>query len=268
MNILMKEMPDRAFDVGIAEGHAVTFAAGMAKDGLIPFCNIYSSFAQRAYDNIIHDVAISRLHVVLCLDRAGLVGEDGATHHGAFDLAALRPIPSLTICSPLDENDLEAMMRTAAFEQDGPFVIRYPRGRRPGKATAAHPAGPSEIGRGRCLKEGQGKTAILTLGPIGNVALETAEGTDAAVYDMRYLKPLDEDLLRRVAQEHSHIVTVEDGVRTGGLGSAVTEWINDHGSNIPVVRLGLPDRFVEQGTPAELYSLVGLDPDNIKQQIQ
>ena len=268
MNILMKEMPDRAFDVGIAEGHAVTFAAGMALDGLIPFCNIYSSFAQRAYDNIIHDVAISRLHVVLCLDRAGLVGEDGATHHGAFDLAALRPIPSLTICSPLDENDLEAMMRTAAFEQNGPFVIRYPRGRRPGKATAPHPAGPSEIGHGRCLKEGRGKTAILTLGPIGNIALEAAEGTDAAVWDMRYLKPLDESILRRVAEEHERIVTVEDGVRNGGLGSAVTEWMNDRGYNIPVVRLGLPDSFVGQGTPQELYRLTGLDPDNIKQQIQ
>ena len=268
MNILMKEMPDRAFDVGIAEGHAVTFAAGMAKDGLIPFCNIYSSFAQRAYDNIIHDVAISRLHVVLCLDRAGLVGEDGATHHGAFDLAALRPIPSLTICSPLDENDLEAMMRTAAFEQNGPFVIRYPRGRRPGKAAAPHPAGPSEIGRGRCLKEGRGKTAILTLGPIGNVALEAAEGTDAAVWDMRYLKPFDESILRRVADEHERIVTVEDGVRNGGLGSAVAEWMNDQGCSIPVVRLGLPDSFVEQGTPEELYRLTGLDRNNIKQQIQ
>jgi len=240
----------------------------MAKDGLIPFCNIYSSFAQRAYDNIIHDVAISRLHVVLCLDRARMVGEDGATHHGAFDLAALRPIPSLTICSPLDENDLEAMMRTAAFEQNGPFVIRYPRGRRPGKAAAPHPAGPSEIGRGRCLKEGRGKTAILTLGPIGNVALESAEGTDAAVWDMRYLKPLDESILRRIADEHERIVTVEDGVRNGGLGSAVAEWMNDQGCSIPVVRLGLPDSFVEQGTPEELYRLTGLDRNNIKQQIQ
>ena len=166
------------------------------------------------------------------------------------------------------ENDLKAMMRTAAFEQNGPFVIRYPRGRRPGKAAEPHPAGPSEIGRGRCLKEGRGKTAILTLGPIGNVALEAAEGTDAAVWDMRYLKPFDESILRRIADEHERIVTVEDGVRNGGLGSAVAEWMNDQGCSIPVVRLGLPDSFVEQGTPEELYRLTGLDRNNIKQQIQ
>lgn len=266
MNILMKEMPERAFDVGIAEGHAVTFAAGMAKDGLIPFCNIYSSFAQRAYDNIIHDVAISRLHVVMCLDRAGLVGEDGATHHGAFDLAALRPIPGLTICSPLDEEDLKGMMRTGAFAQDGPFVIRYPRGCRPQNGTAPHPAGPEEIGQGRCIKEGT-DVAVLTLGPIGYVALEAAQDTKVAVYDMRYLKPLDEALLEEVARNFKRIVTVEDGVRTGGMGSAVMEWMNDHGYNIPVTRLGLPDRFVEHGTPKELYHLVGLDKENIKKAI-
>lgn len=266
MNILMKEMPERAFDVGIAEGHAVTFAAGMAKDGLIPFCNIYSSFAQRAYDNIIHDVAISRLHVVMCLDRAGLVGEDGATHHGAFDLAALRPIPGLTICSPLDEEDLKGMMRTGAFAQDGPFVIRYPRGCRPQNGTTPHPAGPEEIGRGRCIKEGT-DVAVLTLGPIGYVALEAAQDTKIAVYDMRYLKPLDEALLEEVARNFKRIVTVEDGIRTGGMGSAVMEWMNDHGYNIPVTRLGLPDRFVEHGTPKELYHLVGLDKENIKKAI-
>lgn len=266
MNILMKEMPERAFDVGIAEGHAVTFAAGMAKDGLIPFCNIYSSFAQRAYDNIIHDVAISRLHVVMCLDRAGLVGEDGATHHGAFDLAALRPIPGLTICSPLDEEDLKGMMRTGAFAQDGPFVIRYPRGCRPQNGTTPHPAGPEEIGRGRCIKEGT-DVAVLTLGPIGYVALEAAQDTKVAVYDMRYIKPLDEALLEEVARNFKRIVTVEDGIRTGGMGSAVMEWMNDHGYNIPVTRLGLPDRFVEHGTPKELYHLVGLDKENIKKAI-
>lgn len=266
MNILMKEMPERAFDVGIAEGHAVTFAAGMAKDGLIPFCNIYSSFAQRAYDNIIHDVAISRLHVVMCLDRAGLVGEDGATHHGAFDLAALRPIPGLTICSPLDEEDLKGMMRTGAFAQDGPFVIRYPRGCRPQNGTTPHPAGPEEIGRGRCIKEGT-DVAVLTLGPIGYVALEAAQDTKVAVYDMRYLKPLDEALLEEVTRNFKRIVTVEDGIRTGGMGSAVMEWMNDHGYNIPVTRLGLPDRFVEHGTPKELYHLVGLDKENIKKAI-
>lgn len=266
MNLLMKEMPERAFDVGIAEGHAVTFAAGMAKDGLIPFCNIYSSFAQRAYDNIIHDVAISRLHVVMCLDRAGLVGEDGATHHGAFDLAALRPIPGLTICSPLDEEDLKGMMRTGAFAQDGPFVIRYPRGCRPQNGTTPHPAGPEEIGRGRCIKEGT-DVAVLTLGPIGYVALEAAQDTKVAVYDMRYLKPLDEALLEEVARNFKRIVTVEDGIRTGGMGSAVIEWMNDHGYNIPVTRLGLPDRFVEHGTPKELYHLVGLDKENIKKAI-
>lgn len=266
MNILMKEMPERAFDVGIAEGHAVTFAAGMAKDGLIPFCNIYSSFAQRAYDNIIHDVAISHLHVIMCLDRAGLVGEDGATHHGAFDMVALRPIPGLTICSPLDEEDLRGMMRTGAFEQNGPFVIRYPRGRRQQYGTAPHPAGPKEIGRGRCLKEG-GDVAVLTLGPIGYTALEAAEGTTAAVYDLRYLKPLDEKLLEDIAKRFKRIVTVEDGTRTGGMGSAVMEWINDHGYDIPITRLGLPDNFVEHGTPKELYHIVGLDKENIKKAI-
>ena len=266
MNILMKEMPERAFDVGIAEGHAVTFAAGMAKDGLIPFCNIYSSFAQRAYDNIIHDVAISHLHVVMCLDRAGLVGEDGVTHHGAFDLAALRVIPGLTICSPLDEADMAALMHTAAFGQDGPFVIRYPRGRCPRSNRPPYPAGPSEPGRGRCLKKGEG-TAILTLGPIGNIALTAAGETKAAVYDMRYLKPIDEEILQEVAQQFKRIVTVEDGVRNGGLGSAVTEWLNDHGYNIPVVRMGLPDEFVEHGTVDELYHVVKLDSESIKEAI-
>lgn len=265
LNIMMHEMPERCFDVGIAEGHAVTFSAGMAKDGLIPVCNIYSSFAQRAYDNIIHDVAISRLHVVFCLDRAGLVGEDGPTHHGAFDLAALRPIPNLTIASPLNEIELRQMMYTATLCQNGPFVIRYPRGRGvihewKCEMTAL------EIGRGQCLKKGTG-TAILSLGPIGNIAMAAAEGTDAAVYDMRFLKPLDEDIMREVAEKFDNIITVEDGVRNGGLGSAVLEWMADAGYQKHITRLGLPDNFVEHGKPQELYHIVGLDKESIKSKI-
>ena len=267
MNILMKEMPSRAFDVGIAEGHAVTFAAGMAKDGLIPFCNIYSSFAQRAYDNIIHDVAISSLHVVLCLDRAGLVGEDGATHHGAFDLAYLRPIPNLVICSPLDAQDLCDMMHKAAYEMDCPVVIRYPRGCPPKREMPGEKMQtPTDIMHGRCLKTGE-NTAILTLGPIGITALNAAIGTDVAVYDMRCLKPLDESIMHEVAKHFKKVITVEDGVRTGGFGTAVVEWFNDNGYNTPVTRLGLPDDFVEHGKPSELYQLCHLDKESIKRHI-
>ena len=268
LTYMMDEMPDRAFDVGIAEGHAVTFSAGMARDGLIPFCNIYSSFAQRAYDNIIHDVAISHLHVVLCLDRAGLVGEDGPTHHGAFDLAYLRPIPGLTIASPVDADELRGLMALAQEPDQGPFVIRYPRGRVPAPIAAVEDA-PMQVGRGRCLKHGT-DTAILTLGPLAVQALEAIRQVEAsdpsrdiALYDMRFLKPLDEDILRKVSHM-SHIVTVEDGVRVGGLGSAVTEWLTEHGAtDVRITRLGLPDHFVEHGSPAELYHLVGLDAEGI-----
>ncbi|MBP3689646.1 MAG: 1-deoxy-D-xylulose-5-phosphate synthase [Bacteroidaceae bacterium] len=271
MNIMMREMPERCFDVGIAEGHAVTFSAGMAKDGLIPVCNIYSSFAQRAYDNIIHDVAIGRLHVVLCLDRAGLVGEDGPTHHGAFDLAFLRPVPGLTIASPMDECELRRLMYTAVECQDGPFVIRYPRGK--GVLADWHcELQEVPVGKGRKVSDGSG-TAILSLGPVGNTVQEAVRdlkseygegGIVPAHYDMRFLKPLDEGILREVAEGYDHIVTVEDGVLKGGLGSAVLEWLSDNGYARRVTRLGLPDNFVQHGTPEELYGIVGLDKDAIK----
>ena len=265
MNIMMQEMPDRTFDVGIAEGHAVTFSAGMAKDGLQPFCNIYSAFAQRAYDNIIHDVAILKLPVVLCLDRAGLVGEDGPTHHGAFDLAYLRPIPNLTICSPIDEHDLRRMMYTAQLPGMGPFVIRYPRGR--GVLVDWRcPLEPIEVGTGRKLKDGE-DVAVLSIGPVGNNAAMAVENTNAAHYDMRFLKPLDENILHEVGRKFRKIVTVENGVRNGGLGSAVLEWMSDHGYQPQVVRLGLPDEFVEHGTVKEFLEIVGLDVASIKKEL-
>ena len=264
MTIMMNEMPERTFDVGIAEGHAVTFSAGLAREGMKPFCNIYSSFAQRAYDNIIHDVAISHLDVVMCLDRAGLVGEDGPTHHGAFDLAFLRPIPGLTIASPMDEAELRRLMFTAQLPDMGPFVIRYPRGR--GVLTDWRcKLEAVEVGTGRCLRKGSGTTAVLTIGPIGNVAAEAIveSGLDVAHYDMRFLKPLDEKILEEVAQRFSRIITVEDGTIEGGLGSAVLEWMADHGYKPDVVRLGLPDNFVEHGTPQQLYEKLGIDKDGI-----
>lgn len=268
MNIMMKAMPDRTFDVGIAEGHAVTFSAGMAKDGLLPFCNIYSSFAQRAYDNIIHDVAILRLPVVLCLDRAGLVGEDGATHHGAFDIAALRPIPNLTIASPMDEHELRNLMYTAQLDGMGPFVIRYPRGH--GVLTDWRNAFEEiKVGTGRRLKEGK-QVAVLTVGPIGNTAVEAIKKAEAAVsglnvghYDMRFIKPLDESLLEEIGKQYNNIVTVEDGVRSGGFGSAVLEWMSDHGFSPKITRIGLPDAFVEHGTVEQLRHITGMDADAI-----
>ena len=272
MCIMQKAMPERTFDVGIAEAHAVTFSAGMAKDGLQPFCNIYSSFSQRAYDNIIHDVAIGHLPVVLCLDRAGLVGEDGPTHHGAFDLAFLRPIPGLTIASPMNEHELRRLMYTGQLPNQGPFVIRYPRGRGV-MAEWRCPLEEVPVGKGRKLKDGDGRVAVLTIGPIGNVAAEAiAEvehetGMHIAHYDMRFLKPLDEEILAQVAL-CQRIITIEDGVRTGGLGSAVLEWMADHGYKPAVVRLGLPDAFVEHGSPNELYKIVGLDKGRIMQELK
>ena len=266
MNLMMDQMPDRTFDVGIAEGHAVTFSAGMAKDGLQPFCNIYSAFAQRAYDNVIHDVAILKLPVVLCLDRAGLVGEDGPTHHGAFDLAYLRPIPNLTICSPMDEHELRRMMFTAQLPHQGPFVIRYPRGRGV-KADWRCPLEAIEVGTGRKLHDGN-DVAVLSIGPIGNeVEKAICQEPTIAHYDMRFLKPLDENILHEVGRRFKKIVTVEDGVRNGGLGSAVLEWMSDHGYNPQVVRLGLPDTFVEHGSVAELRKIVGLDVESIKKSL-
>jgi 1-deoxy-D-xylulose-5-phosphate synthase len=268
MNIMMKEMPERTFDVGIAEGHAVTFSGGMAKDGLLPFCNIYSAFAQRAFDNIIHDVALLKLNVVFCFDRAGLVGEDGATHHGAFDLAALRPIPNLIISSPMDEHELRRLMYTAQLPNKGPFVIRYPRGGGVLQDWRC-PFEEIPIGKGRKLHDGD-DIAILSIGPLGNNVTEAiarlaqeASAPSIAHYDMRFLKPIDEDILEEVGQKFSRIITVENGAKKGGLGSAVLEWMNDHGYQPKVVRLGLPDSFVEHGTVAELQHIVGIDADGI-----
>ena len=268
MNIMMKEMPERTFDVGIAEGHAVTFSGGMAKDGLLPFCNIYSAFAQRSFDNIIHDVALLNLNVVLCFDRAGLVGEDGATHHGAFDLAALRPIPNLTISSPMDEHELRRLMYTAQLPDMGPFVIRYPRGGGVLQDWRC-PFEKIEVGTGRKLCEGS-DVAVLSIGPIGNsvtaaiAQLSCEDGAPSvAHYDMRFLKPIDEKILEEVGKKFTRIITVENGAIRGGLGSAVLEWMNDHGFQPRVKRLGLPDNFVEHGTVAELHKIVGLDPDSI-----
>lgn len=275
MNIPMKELPNRMFDVGIAEGHAVTFSAGMAKDGLIPFCNIYSAFAQRAYDNIIHDVAILKLPVVLCFDRAGLVGEDGPTHHGAFDMAALRCVPNLTIASPMNEHELRRMMYTAQLDGKGPFVIRYPRGR--GVLVDWRcPLEEIEVGTSRKLRDGD-DVAVLTIGPIGNDVeniitdiYNTTSPTSTpsiAHYDMRFLKPLDENVLHEVGRKFKRIITIEDGVRNGGMGSAVMEWMNDHGYQPTITRIGLPDNFVEHGTIDELRQIVGMDDETIKKEI-
>ena len=278
MNIMMKDMPERTFDVGIAEAHAVTFSAGMAKDGLQPFCNIYSAFSQRAYDSIIHDMAILNLPVVLCLDRAGLVGEDGATHHGAFDMAFLRPIPNLTISSPMDEHELRRLMYTAQLPGKGSFVIRYPRGK--GVLTDWEcPLTEIKVGTGRRLHDGW-DVAVLSIGPIGNdveKAINIIESANPpstqehcpriAHYDMRFLKPLDETILQEVAERFSRIITIEDGVRDGGLGTAVTEWMSDHGYTPHITRMGMPDHFVEQGTVEQLRALCGIDIDGIKKQL-
>ena len=270
MNIMMKEMPDRTFDVGIAEGHAVTFSGGMAKDGLQPFCNIYSAFSQRAYDNIIHDIAILKLNVVLCLDRAGLVGEDGPTHHGAFDLAALRIIPNLTIASPMDEAELRRLMYTAQLPDKGPFVIRYPRGR--GSMIDWHcPFEEIPIGTGRKLRDGS-DIAVITIGPIGVQVGEAIEelntnASKVAHYALRFLKPLDEKILNEIGRKFQKIITIEDGVRNGGMGSAIMEWMNDHNYHPTIQRLGLPDNFVEHGTIPQLQAIVGIDKANVKEAI-
>lgn len=273
MNIMMKAMPDRTFDVGIAEGHAVTFSGGMAKDGLIPFCNIYSAFAQRSFDNIIHDLAILNLPVVLCFDRAGLVGEDGATHHGVFDMAALRPVPNLTIAAPMDEHELRKLMFTAQTESKGTFVIRYPRG----NGVLVDWKCPFEelpVGKGRKLRDGK-DVAVLSIGTPGNDVAKAIdelqeEGCDISVahYDMRYLKPIDTEILTEVAQRFKRIITIEDGVRDGGLGTAVTEWMNDNGFHPEIHRMGLPDEFVEHGTVAELKYITGIDTAAIKKAIR
>ena len=266
MNILMKEMPERCFDVGIAEGHAVTFSAGLAAAGMVPFCNIYSSFMQRAYDNVIHDVAIQRLPVVMCLDRGGLVGEDGATHHGAFDLAYFGTVPNLTVAAPMNELELRNMMFTA-LEAGRPFAIRYPRGNGAGVAWRDEPFAAMEIGRGRCLKDGE-RIAVLTIGTVGNFASEAiarmeADGIRVAHYDLRFAKPLDQELLHEVGRKFRCVVTVEDGALRGGVGEAVVAFFCEHGYLPKVVNLGIPDRFVEHGTPAQLYAQCGYDAEGI-----
>ncbi len=267
MNILQQVMPQRVFDVGIAEGHAVTFSGGLAKEGLRPFCNIYSSFMQRAYDNVIHDVAIQRLDVALCLDRAGLVGEDGPTHHGVFDLAYFRTIPNLTIASPYDEHELRRLMYTAAQPGHGPFVIRYPRGR--GSLSEWRcPLETVPVGTGRRLKAGT-DLAVITLGPIGHTAAQAIARTEAdtgcsiAHYDLRFLKPIDEELLHEAGRHYRHIVTIEDGALQGGMGSAVLEFMSDHGYPVTLHRLGVPDRFIPHGPVADLHALCGIDLDGI-----
>jgi len=267
MNILMDKMPERAFDVGIAEQHAVTFAAGMAAEGNIPFCNIYSSFSQRAYDQIIHDVALQNLPVVMCLDRAGIVGEDGATHHGVYDIAFLRAIPNLTIASPLNEIDLRNLMFTAQQDNMGPWVIRYPRGR--GELVDwKRPMHEMEVGKGKMIRDGR-DLAIISFGPLGNAALKAAEelslmDIEVAVYDMRFVKPIDEDLLEEVRLRFQNIITLEDGALAGGFGTAVLEYFCSKAQMPQVVRLGIPDRFVDHGSPAELYRECGIDSEGIK----
>lgn len=267
MTYLMKEIPERAFDVGIAEGHAVTFSAGLAKEGMLPFCNIYSSFMQRAYDNLIHDAALQNLDMVLCLDRAGLVGEDGATHHGALDLAYLRCVPNVTIASPLNETDLRNLMFTATIPGKGVFVIRYPRGRGVLKEWEK-PFRELPVGKGRKLKDGK-DIAVISIGPIGNIAAKAIEEAsqdhiDAALYDMIYLKPIDEELLHEIGKKYRRIITVENGSIKGGLGSAVTEFMaaNDYHPDIRMI--GIPDKFIPHGSIPELYQLCGMDVESIR----
>lgn len=267
MNKLKEAFPERTFDVGIAEGHAVTFSGGLAKEGMQPFCAIYSSFLQRAYDHIAHDVAFLKLPVVICIDRAGIVGEDGPTHHGMLDMAALRPIPNLTISSPMNEMELRNLMFTAQLPDKGPFVIRYPRGR--GVNTNwRQPMEELPIGKGRQLKDGS-DMAVITIGPIGNIAAdaivkaEKDKGLSIAHYDLRFLKPIDTEMLDEIGKKFHHIVTIEDGILKGGMGSAVLEFMADQGYAPRVKRIGLPDSFIEHGTPDELYHLCGMDEEGI-----
>lgn len=273
MSIMLKEFPDRVFDVGIAEGHAATFSAGLAKEGLTPFCNIYSSFMQRAYDNVIHDVALQNLHVVFCLDRAGIVGADGATHQGLFDIAYMRCIPNLTVAAPRNEHELRNLMYTAQQDDMGAFIIRYPRGK---GTTAEWHNTPVRIalGTGEKLKDGS-DIAVLTIGTIANQArkaIEQIERENADIgiahYDMRFIKPLDEKILHEVGKKFEKVITIEDGVIQGGFGSAVLEFFADNGYRVQTKRLGIPDTFVEHGTPDELYSMLGLDTEGIANSIR
>lgn len=267
MSFMMKQIPDRAFDVGIAEGHAVTYSAGLAKEGLLPFCNIYSSFMQRAYDQVIHDVALQKLHMVFCLDRAGLVGEDGPTHHGVFDLAYMRCIPNLVIASPYNEHFLRHLMYTAAYGYDGPFVIRYPRGQ--GELYDWECEMKTlEIGKGRKLKDGK-DLAVLSIGPIGNTAAKAIsevekQGFKIAHYDMIFLKPLDAAILKEVAENYSNVMTIENGVISGGFGSAVLEYFADNNcQNVNTVRVGVPDEFVTHGSVKDLNRLCEIDVEGL-----
>lgn len=267
MTIMQKELPDRVFDVGIAEGHAVTFSAGLAKDGMVPFCNIYSSFMQRAYDNVIHDVALQELPVIFCLDRAGVVGSDGATHHGIFDLAYMRCIPNITIAAPRNEIELRNLMYTAQEFKSGPFVIRYPRGK--GYIVDwKQPMKKVKIGKGEKLKAGK-DLAVITIGTMAHSAARAIEKVEReneisiAHYDMRFLKPLDTEMLHEIASNFKQIVTIEDGVINGGFGSAVLEFMADNNYKLNVKRLGINDTFVEHGTPEQLYNMLGLDIEGI-----
>ncbi len=266
MKIMMEAIPERAFDVGIAEQHAVTFSAGLAVDGMLPFCNIYSTFMQRAYDQVIHDVALQNLNVVFCLDRGGLVGDDGATHHGVFDLAYMRTVPNMTVAAPMDEPDLRNMMYTAQLPNKGPFSIRYPRGR------GVTPEWKTEmkelqVGKARLIKDGE-NVVILSIGAIGNLVKEvdsilSKENISFAHYDMRFVKPLDEELLHKLFKKYDKFITLEDGVIQGGFGSAVIEFMVDNEYNAKIKRLGIPDEFIEHGTQQELYHICGYDVDGI-----
>lgn len=266
LNYMMEKMPNRAFDVGIAEQHAVTFSAGLAASGKIPFCNIYSSFMQRGYDQLVHDVALQKLPVIFCLDRGGLVGEDGPTHHGAFDLAYLRPIPNVTIAAPMNEVELRNLMYTAQLEENGTFVIRYPRGKGV-LVDWEKPFEKLEVGKGRILREGK-DIAIISIGHPGNFVEEAhkileKENISIAHFDMRFLKPIDEKLLYHIFSNYKKIITVEDGTIIGGLGSAVIEFMNDNGFDAKILRLGIPDRFIEHGTVEQLYHQCGYDTEEI-----
>jgi 1-deoxy-D-xylulose-5-phosphate synthase len=271
LNLMMKAMPNRAFDVGIAEQHAVTFSAGLATQGLVPFCNIYSSFMQRAYDQVIHDVAIQKLNVVFCLDRAGFAGADGPTHHGAYDLAYMRCIPNMVVSAPMNEEELRNLMYTAQQDDMGPFVIRYPRGncvmvdwQRPMKAIP--------VGKGRKVCDGE-EVAILSIGAIGNEVVKATEtlnteGYNPAHYDLRFVKPLDEALLHDVFTKFGKVITVEDGCLEGGMGSAVLEFMADNGYNASVTRLGIPDKVIEHGEQPELWAECGYDAKGIAAKVK
>jgi 1-deoxy-D-xylulose-5-phosphate synthase len=271
LNFMMEKMPERTFDVGIAEQHAVTFSAGMAANGMVPFCNIYSSFMQRSYDQIIHDVALQKLNVVFCLDRAGLVGADGATHHGVFDLAFMRSIPNMVVSAPMNGCELRNMMFTAQLPDKGPFSIRYPRG---GSASLNWECEFEEIpiGKGRMISDGD-NAVILSIGHTGNFVIEACkklkeEGISVAHYDMRFVKPIDKEIIDKVLERFDKVITVEDGVVDGGFGSAISEYISEKGVDVKIHRMGVPDKFVEHGTMKELHNECGFDSDGIYKEVK